>query len=536
MSFDHFDVNAFVNLARKINSDTADVEVKACAQGFSKDIVETLSAFANCSGGVIICGLSEKEGFVPAKNFNAKKISETFSQACADKMEPPIRATITVEEFEDSLIVLGKIPETKPYQKPCYVKNRGPYEGSFVRTGEGDRKLSRYEVDRLMEERQQPRYDAQIIGNAEISELDSELADEFLKRERALSPRVFASLSDEDALLSMGIVAKGTDKQLHPTLAGLMALGRHPQKYFPRANVTFAVFPGISKEELAKDGARFLDSRTIIGSIPVMVAETLVALRRNMKVTSYVEGGFRHDVFDYPELAVRELVANALMHRDYSPEGLGSQVQVNMYADRIEVINPGGLYGMVTVDNIATYGASSSRNQFLSRILESVPYPSGYSETGYVVENKGTGFAQVQAALKQQGLMPAKPSDSLSFFAVTVMKRRDGQTASSFDNTDKKETDKANDAPEIAKGNLVNNVFDSKSSTMKNAKMVDKIDNDEAILLNAVHEDGTISTSQAAKLLKTSSATAFRRIKNLVDKGVFVSAGRHGRSTHYRLA
>ena len=153
-----------------------------------------------------------------------------------------------------------------------------------------------------------------------------------------------------------------------------------------------------------------------------MVAETLASVRRNMKVSSYVEGGSRQDVPDYPEVAIHEAVANALMHRDYSPEGVASQVQVNMFEDRIEIISPGGLFGMVTVDNIGTYGASSRRNQYFSRILESAPYPEGYPEKGYVVENKGTGFAQIQAALKKQGMEPAKPEDSLSFFAVTMCK------------------------------------------------------------------------------------------------------------------
>ena len=145
-----------------------------------------------------------------------------------------------------------------------------------------------------------------------------------------------------------------------------------------------------------------------------------------MRIASYVVGGSRTDVPEYPEVAVREAVANALMHRDYSPEALGSQVQVNMFADRIEIISPGGLYGMVTVDNIGTYGASSSRNQFLSRILESVPYPEGYPERGFVVENKGTGFAQIQGSLRSQGMRPAFPRDDLSLFCLTMWK---GQSA-----------------------------------------------------------------------------------------------------------
>lgn len=500
-----FNLAEFVKLARKIDSDTTDVEVKTSAMGLSKDIVETLSAFANSSGGTILCGLSEKEEFAPAKGFDAKRISEALSQACADKMEPPIRAGIRIEEFEGSLVVVAGIPETEPYRKPCYVKNRGPYDGSFIRTGEGDRKLSRYEVDRLIEDRQQPRYDAQVVEESDTSDFDQELVDGFLRRERAASPRVFAGLSDEDALLTMGATGKGEDGVVKPTLAGLMALGRHPQKYFPRANVTFAVFPGTSKDELVSDGIRFLDSRTVIGSIPVMVAETLAAVRRNMNIRSYVEGGSRRDVPDYPEVAIREAVANALMHRDYSPEGVASQVQVNMYSDRIEIVSPGGLYGTVTVDNIGEYGASSSRNQYLSRILESVPYPEGYPEKGYVVENKGTGFAQIQAALKGQGMLPAEPQDRLSLFVLTMRK------------------------------NNPMRIKDRAAEPFKE-KPKSRIGGESEAVLNIASVNNSISTSEISAALGVSVATAYRRIRELVDEGKLVSVGKQGRSTRYKIA
>lgn len=504
MGVGKLDLVEFVDLARRIKSDTADVEVKTAARGLPKDVVETVSAFANRSGGTIVCGLSEKDAFAPAEGFDAKKISEALSQACSDKMEPPVRADVRIEEFEGSLIVIAAIPETEPFQKPCYIKARGPYDGAFFRTGEGDRKLSRYEVDRLIEERQQPRYDAQIVEGAEVSELDPELLAGFLRRERAASPRVFSGLSDEDALLTMGVTARGEGGLPKPTLAGLMALGRHPQRHFPRANVTFAVFPGTSKEGLAEDGARFIDSRTIIGSIPVMVAETLAAVRRNMRTSSYIEGASRRDVSEYPEVAIRESVANALMHRDYSPEGIGSQVQVNMYSDRIEIVSPGGLYGTVTVDNIGKYGASSSRNQYLSRILESSPYPEGYPETGYVVENKGTGFAQIQAALKGCGMSPAVPEDSLSLFVVTMKKgQRSGLVALS------------DSAPKGFKG---------------------KPQHEAEAILAEVRANGTISTSEASALLGVSTATAYRRIKEMLDNGVLKQSGEQGRSTRYEEA
>lgn len=492
---ENFNLEKFVALARHIGSDTSDVEVKAASGGLSKSIAETLSAFSNASGGMVVLGLSEEDGFCCAEGFDAKRIAAALAQNASDKMEPPVRAEIDIEEFEEGLVVCAYIPEMPPYLKPCYIKARGLYEGSYVRTGEGDRKLSRYEVDRLQEERRQPRFDAEPVMEASPEDLDPELVAGFLRRERAMSPRVFAGLGDRDALLTMGVLKKDEQGDVHPTLAGLMALARHPQQFYPRANVTFAVMPGTTKEGLAADGARFIDARTIIGPIPAMVSDTLAAVRRNSRMRTYVEGGARIEVPEYPEVAIREAVANALMHRDYSPEGLGAQVQVNMYSDRIEIINPGGLYGTVTVDNIGQYGASSSRNQFLSRILESTPYPADALERGYVVENKGTGFAQIQRSLREAGLPPAEPQDSLSLFVMRIRRSLGGQTPGS--------------SPDI--------------------------DRTDAIILEVAGQAGGASASEISDALGVSRSTSLRYIDGLVAAGTLRRTGR-GRSTRYMLA
>ena len=211
---------------------------------------------------------------------------------------------------------------------------------------------------------------------------------------------------------------------LRPTLAGLLALGIYPQKYFPRLTVSFAAYPGTTKATLAETGQRFLDSGDFVGPIPVMIAEAVAAVAKNTRTGSFFEGAFREDVPDYPQEAVREAVANALMHRDYSPEAWGTQVQVNLYADRLEILNPGGLYGSVTVDTLGTLGLSSSRNEFLSKILGSTPYPQTPGKARYVVENKGSGYAEIASRLAAAYMEPPKPHDRPGSFSLTLCKRR----------------------------------------------------------------------------------------------------------------
>ncbi len=335
-------------------------------------------------------------------------------------MTPPVRPDVRIMPFEGAQVVVAYIREMLPVDKPCYITASDKYHGSYIRTGDGDQRLSEYEVDRLLDEHRQPRFDGEIVADATIDELDKALLSGLLAKERADHPRNFAKLTDEEAILQLNIAKRDADGTLRPTLAGLLALGTHPQHHFPRLNVSFAAYPGTDKSEVSISGARLLDSLTVIGPIPYLVADSISAVRRNMRTGAVIDGAFRKDVPDYPIVALREAIANALMHRDYSPLSQGTPVHIDMFADRIEISNPGGLYGTMTLNMLGKQHGSSSRNQFLASILESTPAEDG----GFVVENRGTGYRAIESELAA-ALMPAPiPKNTVSFFSLTFQKRR----------------------------------------------------------------------------------------------------------------
>lgn len=406
-----------VDRMRGLESDTQDFEVKEAKRELPKSIIETLSAFSNGHGGSIILGLSEKDSFKPVEGFDARAIADALAGAC-EQLTPRVRPWIEIIPFEGGLVVCARISEMRPREKPCYVSNRGEYSGSFIRVGDGDRKLTTYEVERMLEEHHQPSFDDEAVEGATIEDLDPELLAGFISRQKRLHPRLLGVKSDEQVMLMLH-VARREGGELRPTIGGLMAMGTFPQQFFPRLNVTFTAYPGVDKVA-REDGVRFLDNRTIVGPIPMLVEDTMACVAANMKTGAAIEGAFRKDVPDYPSIAVREAIANALMHRDYSEAARGSQVQVNMYADRLEILNPGGLYGDVTIEGLGTSGVSSSRNQFLSNILESTPYGDG----GYVVENRGTGYQEIEHQLERAHMCPAVPRNSTVSFALTFKKRK----------------------------------------------------------------------------------------------------------------
>lgn len=412
------DTNSLVGRLRRIGTDLAEVEVKSAAGGLPKDIVETLSAFANGGGGTVILGLDERRGFAPAEGFAADRVRDALAGACANAVEPPLRVVITIEEFEDALVVRADIPELAPVDKPCYVRARGHYYGSYIRGGDGDYMLNHYEVSQLLSNRIQPTFDTEPVSKATPDDLDPRLVTALLTRVRRRSPRGIAGLDDIAALQRLQVLVD--DKgDLRPTLAGLQCLGAYPQQFFPQLFVSFVVLPGLRMGEQAPDGTRFLDNATLDGPLPFIVADATAVLLRNIRSASVVSGLGREDRYDYPVEVFRELLVNALMHRDYSPESRGTQIQVELYPDRLLVKSPGGLYGASRLPVLGTADQiSSSRNAVLARLLSDIELPGEPDRV--LCENRGSGLPNVIRRLRQAGMSPPAFNFSPGHGFVTV--------------------------------------------------------------------------------------------------------------------
>lgn len=501
---------------RAAGTDSQRYEVKACRGGLSQDIGRTISGFANGSGGTIVCGLDEASGFAPVEGFDAARVQDALANFCGEKMTPPVRPLIEVRSFEGAPVLVARIPELLPRDKPCYLTSSGCYSGSYIRVGDGDRHLSYYEIDRLISERVQPRYDDGAVDGATIDDLDPALVADLLAHERALRPRTMGAMDDETALRKLHVLKPDGSGTLRPTLAGLVALGAYPQEFFPLLRISFSCYPGTSKTDALPDGRRFTDLLSTSGPIPVMIDEALGAVTRNMRIGGRMEGALRRDVPDYPLMAVREALANALMHRDYSPESLGSAVFVDLYADRLEITSPGGLYGAVTLDSLGSVDfAGSCRNQTLARILESTPLASAFAPAGgYVVENRGTGFAVMIDELERAGKPAPIPRDSPSLFKVTFLREApagvDGEPAELI---------------EVPSG---------KATTPRDRPASGSI---EYAIVSLAAERESVSMRELMDELQRSRPTVRKRVADLVQRGVLVTTGaKNSPQLRYRLA
>ncbi len=285
-----------------------------------------------------------------------------------------------------------EVNELPAEQRPCFYKPAGLQKGSYIRVGNTNRQMTDYEIFGYVSARTQPTFDEEPICDASIEHLDRLKLEDYLTQLKRTRPyATYLNQPFEQALLQLHVVRE-VDGVLRPTLAGLLMFGKYPQELEIQLVITFLQYFGTTETEATPRGERFLDNRKFEGTIPEMVDNAVNQVLANIRKSSLIEGVFRQDIPEYPERAVREAIVNAIAHRDYSHFVRGSYIQIRLFADRLEIQSPGGLYGNVTEDTIEN--EQSTRNRLLMRMMEDL----------HLVENRGSGIRSMLEAMRQANL------------------------------------------------------------------------------------------------------------------------------------
>ena len=364
------------------------IEVKSARNGCPK-IFDTLSSFSNQqNGGTIIFGIDENEVYNVCGVYDAadlqKKIMEQSLQ-----MEPVVRPLCTVAVVDGKTVVSAEIQEMDNFQKPCFYKGAGRLRGSYVRVADGDRLMTEYEVYSYEVFKQDIHDELRTNDRAEMADINTEEYQLYLLELKKNKPHL-AKLKEKEINRLQGFVVDNK-----PTVAALMLFSVYPQAYFPQLCITAVSIPGKEMSATGIVGERFIDNKRIEGSVTQMLNDALIFVRKNMKVKTIIdaETGMRNDRTEYPVIAVRELVLNALIHRDYSIHTESAPITITMYSDRMEIENPGGLYGRMTLDNLG-FVSADTRN----------PYIAGALEIMGETENRYSGIPTIRSAMKNAGL------------------------------------------------------------------------------------------------------------------------------------
>lgn len=391
---------------------------------FKRDTVENwelakgLVAFANFEGGQVLLGVKDAGAL---RGLTRDRLEEWVMTACRDKIRPELipyfEVVRDVEPGKDVAVV--RVGRGWGVHHVWHDNHRTYY----IRVGTESREASPEELERLFQQRGAFRLEIRPVSGTSMLDLDRRrLRDYFARvREQEAPPE-----NDEGGwrtiLINTELLAD--ESPVPPaTVAGLLLFGMNPNRYLPQAGVDAAAFAGREKEYAAKERISLRGPLTPLFGFSGLVENGLVEqavdfIRRHTGVTASIEGGARREErWEYPDEAIREAVVNALVHRDYLLSA--TDIELTVFADRIEIISPGRLPNGITPARMKT-GCRAARNQLLKDVMRDYGY----------LEHLGMGVPRkiVKSMMEHNGTQPDLIEEGERFL-VRLWKKAPGERA-----------------------------------------------------------------------------------------------------------
>lgn len=330
-------------------------------------VLKTIVAFANTAGGILVLGCAPGE-LIGLKN--VFKEEERIANAIADSIHPPLLPEIEIATIEGKDLLIIKIAHWKG---PFYLKKEGIPNGVYIRLGSTSRPASPELISQLQRSVVSISFDQQPLTDLTIQSLD-------LKK----IEQVFKKKVDKEKLQSLGILVSHAGN-LVPSIGGLILFGKLPElnQYLPDVRVRCARFLGDNK-------ANILDQFEVEGTILDALDLVPKFISRNTRLAAEFKEIRRRDIPEYPTLALREVLVNALVHCDYSVHG--AHIQIAIFDDRLEIQNPGMLPFGYTLEDFKA-GVSRIRNRVIARVFHELE----------LMEEWGSGFKRCREDCKRGG-------------------------------------------------------------------------------------------------------------------------------------
>jgi len=357
-------------------------------EAFDRETVETIGAFANTKGGVVIVGVSDT-GQIKGVSVGKATLTDWTNQI-SQSAEPRVIPEIEQVKIEGKEIAIIRIKEYPI--KPVSIKGK-----CFRRVGSSNRAMTAQEISEMHLHSIGSSWDAFPAPDKTITDIDLKKVARYIKEANANGRR---KIEDEpkDVLHKLEFV-----KNKRAAWAAILVFGKEPQRPLSQSAVHCGRFK--------IDKTQILDDLMIETDLISQVDEVIKFITRHISVRYEFEGKpKRKEIWEYPLEALREAVINAVVHRDYS---ISSNVQVEIYDDRIEIWNPGGLLPGITVEDLYKKEHKSvTRNKLIAQIF----YDIGY------IEKYGSGTIKIINLCKQNGLPSPEFKEVFGGFSVIFRK------------------------------------------------------------------------------------------------------------------
>lgn len=319
---------------------------------FKQDVTNASSlgaemvAFANSGGGQIFIGVTDSGVINELDAVNVNRLNQLIANAASNSVRPPINPLTENVPISSGVVIVVTIPAglSKPY-----MDNSGAI---WVKNGSDKRRVTaREEMQRMFQEAQLVHGDDVAVAGTSIADIDRDYFRRFY-RSRYEQELEEQEQSLGQLLSNMRLSSGGT-----LTVSGILLFAKEPQVFLPVFHIKAVCYPGNDIHATA-----YLDNADILGRIQTQFEESLSFVLRNLRREQAGQGVNTLGEVEIPRIVLEELLANALIHRDYF---VSAPIRVFVFDNRVEIISPGHLPNNLTVANIRT-GNSNIRNPILT--------------------------------------------------------------------------------------------------------------------------------------------------------------------------
>lgn len=350
-------------------------------------IIKTIIAFANTSGGKIVIGVEGKTKKIVGVS-NPLADEERLTSAISDSIAPLIIPDIEIHTYRKKELIVINVHHIAG---PFYLKSVGLEKGAYIRLGSTNRVVNEEMLYSLKDYSRNIVYDEIANTQSTPDDLDWDVVEDLFKQANKKVTNTSAH--------SIGLLTELGSKE-YPTHGAVILFGINRLKNFPDALIRCVRFIGDRKE--------ILDQITIDAYLPLAIEEAIKFVRRNTSMRGILKEGLaREDIPQYPPIAIREALINAVVHADYALKGMN--ISVALFDDRIEITNPGMLPFGFTLEK-ALAGYSRVRNRVIAKVFHHLKW----------IEQWGVGIGRILHECELRGLKEPLFQELDDRFRVTI--------------------------------------------------------------------------------------------------------------------
>lgn len=359
------------------NGESSGVEFKR-DEVSNQELAKEVVAFANFAGGTVLLGVAD-DGAV--HGITRQNIEEWVMELCRVKIDPPIIPYFEVHQDVEPGRHIAVVRVLQGPNKP-YARIHNAQRTYYIRVGSTSREARPEELERMFQEAGRVRFGLKPVPGADYTELEPRRLKDYFGRVLGQQyPDDNATEEWQRHLINLELMVK-SGESITPTVDGMLLFGRNPKRFLPQSGIRAIAYPGIQQDYAARADQDLIGPLVSLYSVagnpakavlvePGLVEQAFDFVNRNTQPEAHIENGARVDRPAYPPEVLREVIVNALVHRDYTI--FGTDISLLIFADRIEVSSPGRLPNTATVEALKA-GFRYARNQTLVNIMRDYRY------------------------------------------------------------------------------------------------------------------------------------------------------------------